>query len=85
MKLRAALCFLLFVGCATAQSTQALHLSQGEEGGGGPAGNPSEYAHPVRMEMPAGTFLVSPGHAEEFKKALAGEVTPTRFYAGADR
>jgi len=86
MKSLAALCFLVFVGCATTQSTQAMSVSEAtSEGGGGPGGSAEELATPERIETPAGTFLVSPGHAEDFAKALAGESTPTHFYAGADR
>lgn len=87
MKFLAALCFLVLAGCATTQSAQALSVSEAlSEGGGGPAGSMEEApASPVRLETPAGTFLVSPGHAADFAKALAGEATPTRFYAGADR
>jgi len=81
MKLHAALCFLVFAGCATAP---VLHATQLPEGGGGTAGGPTDMAAPVRMQTPAGTFMVSPQHAEDFAKALAGESTPTRFYAGAE-
>jgi hypothetical protein len=85
MKLHAALCFLVFAGCATTQSTQAKALAEAAEGGGGRAGSVvEESAPPVRLETPAGTFLVSPRHAEDFAKALAGEATPTHFYAGTD-
>jgi hypothetical protein len=86
MKTLAALCFLVLAGCATTQSTQTMSVSEANsEGGGGPAGSVEELASPVRLETPAGTFLVSPGHAEDFAKALAGEATPTRFYAGTLR
>ncbi|HEX8697988.1 MAG TPA: hypothetical protein VF815_04075 [Myxococcaceae bacterium] len=84
MKLHAALCLLVFVGCATTQSTQGMSAAEAaSEGGGGPAGSVEAPASPVRLETPAGTFLVSPGHAEDFAKALAGEATPTHFYAGS--
>ncbi|MDY7228910.1 hypothetical protein [Hyalangium rubrum] len=79
MKLHAALCFLVFAGCATVPSGAAL-----SDGGGGPVGSTLEQAAPVRLQTPAGTFLVSPQHADDFAKALAGEATPTPFYAGAD-
>ena len=29
-------------------------------------------------------YLYTRAHAEDFAKALAGEATPTRFYAGTD-
>jgi hypothetical protein len=83
MKLHAALCFLVFAGCTTTHSTNVSDAAS--EGGGGPAGSSEELAQPVRLETPAGDFLVSPRHAEDFAKALAGEATPTRFYAGADQ
>lgn len=85
MKLHAALCLLVFAGCATTpQSLGGQDVAHGaEEGGGGPAGSLQE-AEPVRLRTPAGTFLVSPQHADDFAKALAGQETPTRFYAGAD-
>ena len=85
MKSLAALCFLVFAGCATPQATQVVSTSKAaSEGGGAPEGQVEQLASPVRLETPAGTFLVSPGHAEDFARALAGEATPTRFYAGAD-
>jgi hypothetical protein len=86
MKLHAALCCLIFAGCATAPSLRAADVSQAalDDGGGGPAGGAQEAGGPVRMETPAGTFLVSPGHAEDFVKALSGEPTQTRFFAGAE-
>jgi hypothetical protein len=85
MKLHAALCFLVFAGCASTQSTRAMTVLQvPAEDGAGAAGRLEQAAPPVRLETPAGTFLVSPGHAEDFAKALAGEATPTRFYAGTD-
>lgn len=84
MKFLAALCFLV-VGCATTQTAQVASTSEAAlEGGGGPAGQVEQLASPVRLDTPAGSFLVSPGHAEDFARALAGEATPTRFYAGAD-
>jgi len=85
MKSLAALCFLVFAGCATTQATQVVSTSEAaSEGGVRPTGQSEQLATPVRLETPAGTFLVSPGHADDFAKALAGEATPTRFYAGAD-
>ncbi|HYH96376.1 hypothetical protein [Hyalangium sp.] len=84
MKLHAALCFLVFAGCATTSSPRAMSALEESEGGGGPGGRTLEATEPVRLETPAGTFLVSPGHEEDFKKALAGEPTRIPFYAGAD-
>ncbi len=84
MKLYAALCFLVFAGCATTQSTQATSVSEAPSRG--PAACRlaawKSLASPVRLETPAGAFLVSPRHAEDFAKALAGEATPTHFFAG---
>ena len=86
MKSLAALCFLVLAGCATPQSIQAVSVSEAtSESTVGPGGNVEELATPARIETPAGTFLVSPGHAQDFAKVLAGEATPTRFYAGAER
>lgn len=82
MKLHAALCFLAFAGCAT---SSPLALNAAWEGGGGPGGRPQEGAEPLRLETPAGDFLVSPGHAEDFKKVLAGEPARIPFYADIDR
>ncbi len=85
MKSLAALCFLVFAGCATSQTAQVVSTSEAaSERGGEPVGHAEQLASPVRLDTPAGTFLVSPGHAEDFARALAGEATPTRFYAGAD-
>jgi len=82
MKSLAALCFLVVFGCATTQTAQVVSTSQAASEGG--SRTVEQLASPVRLETPAGTFLVSPGHAEDFARALAGEATPTRFYAGAD-
>ncbi|HLL02123.1 MAG TPA: hypothetical protein VK539_16140 [Myxococcaceae bacterium] len=85
MKSLAALCFLVVFGCATTQTAQVVSTSEAaSEGGGRTVDQVEQLASPVRLETPAGTFLVSPGHAEDFARALAGEATPTRFYAGAD-
>jgi hypothetical protein len=84
MKLHAALCFLLFAGCATVPASRAPDAAEAsvEGGGGGPGGSPQQSTYPVRMETPAGTFLVSPPHAEDFKKILAGEPASQPFLAG---
>jgi hypothetical protein len=85
MKLHAALGFLVFAGCATAPFSRAMSaLEASEDGGGGTAGILQETPEPVRVETPAGTFLVSPRHEEDFKKALAGEPTSTHFHAAAE-
>jgi hypothetical protein len=86
MKLHTALCILTFAGCATAPSPRATNVSEAalEDGGGGPAGGPQQAEYPVRLETPAGTFLVSPHHAEDFAKALSGQPTQTHFFAGAE-
>lgn len=81
MKLLPALCFLAFVGCATAPVPKTLRLS---ENAAAHEHRPGQDVGPVRVETRAGTFLVNPLHAEDFAKALAGEATPTRFYAGTD-
>ena len=83
MKLHAALCFLLFAGCATAPGLRAPDAAEASvQGGGRPGGRARQTTYPVRMETPAGTFLVSPPHAEDFKKVLAGEPTSQPFLAG---
>jgi hypothetical protein len=82
MKRLPALGLLAFVGCATAPVPQTLRLSGN---GKAPQELPGEAAEPVRLETRAGTFLVNPGHVEDFAKLLAGESVPTPFYAGVDR
>jgi hypothetical protein len=81
MKILPALGFLALVGCATAPVPKTSRLA--EKAGAHGSGHEVQL-EPVRVETRAGTFLVNPGHAEDFAKALAGESTPTRFYAGAD-
>lgn len=66
MKRHAALCVLILSGCGTVAA------SLGEDGG--PPG-------PVRLETPAGTFLVHPNNAEDFGKLLAGEPTAHQYYS----
>lgn len=85
MKLYAALCCLLFAACATTASQGTRSSAEAwMDGGGGPGGRTEETREPVRVETPAGTFLVSPGHQEDFQKLLSGEPTRVPFYAGAD-
>jgi hypothetical protein len=85
MKLHTALCCLLLAACATPSSQGTGSAAETSlEGGGGPGGRASEAREPVRVETPAGSFLVSPAHEEDFKKVLAGEPTPVPFFAGAD-
>ncbi|WP_224373003.1 hypothetical protein [Hyalangium versicolor] len=76
MKLPVALGFLVFAGCATSSSQHALVVEQTSSQAG-----ESLPADPVRLETPAGTFLVNPAHAEDFHKLLAGEPTSKPFYA----
>ena len=83
MKLHAALCLLVLAGCATVP----LPRSSGVEplaGGGGPAGEVRVVPEPVRMETPAGTFLVHPNNVEDFAKLLAGEPTEMQYLSTAD-
>lgn len=83
MKLHAALCLLALAGCATLpspRSTQAGPIA----GSGGPAGDVQAVAEPVRMETPAGTFLVHPNNAGDFSKLLAGEPTDKQYISIAD-
>jgi hypothetical protein len=85
MKLHAALCCLLFAACATTSSQGTRPSAETlQDGGGGPGGRTEQAREPVRVETPAGTFLVSPGHAEDFQKLLSGEPSRVPFYAGAD-
>ncbi|WP_224243362.1 hypothetical protein [Hyalangium gracile] len=77
MKLSTALCFLVFAGCATASQhavTAQESSLQGENGS-------EQMADPVRLETPAGTFLVNPEHADDFQRLLAGEPSTKPFYA----
>jgi hypothetical protein len=83
MKLHAALCLLALAGCATLpspRSTQAESFS----GSGGPAGDVQAVPEPVRMETPAGTFLVHPNNAGDFSKLLAGEPTDKQYISISD-
>lgn len=84
MRLQTLLCLLVFAGCATTSSRALSAVEASEEGGGGPGGRSHEGAEPVRLETPAGDFLVSPAHVEDFKKVLAGEPTAKPFHAGVD-
>jgi len=85
MKSLAALCFLVFFGCATTQTTQVVSTSEAaSEGGGRPAGQVEQLAAPVRLETPAGSFLVHPNSAEDFSKLLAGEPTANQYISITD-
>jgi hypothetical protein len=84
MKLHTLLCFLAFAGCATPSSRAPSAAEASREGGGGPGGRSEEGAEPVRLETPAGAFLVSPAHVEDFQKLLSGEPTSKSFHAGVD-
>ena len=44
----------------------------------------SRDAEPVRLETPAGTFLVHPNNAEDFSKLLAGEPTEKQYFSVTD-
>ncbi|WPB74464.1 hypothetical protein KYC5002_36285 [Archangium violaceum] len=83
MKLHAALCLLALAGCATlpsSRSTQAEPIA----GSGGPAGDVQGVPEAVRMETPAGTFLVHPNNAEDLGKLLAGEPTDKQYISITD-
>ncbi len=82
MKLHAALCLLALWGCATVPSTRSNPLDV--PGGGGPAGDSQPMPEPVRMETPAGTFLVHPNNAEDFSRLLAGEPTKNQYLSVTD-
>ncbi len=82
MKLHAALCLLALAGCATVPSTRSNPLEV--PGGGGPAGDSQALPEPVRMETPAGTFLVHPNNAEDFTRLLAGEPTKNQYLSVTD-
>ncbi len=84
MKLHTLLCFLVFAGCATSSSRALSAVDASQEGGGGPGGRSHEGTEPVRLQTPAGDFLVSPAHVEDFQKVLAGEPTSRPFHAGVD-
>ncbi|WNG55840.1 hypothetical protein F0U59_14540 [Archangium gephyra] len=79
MKLHAALCLLTLAGCATLPSSRS-----SVAGSGGPAGDVQGVPAPVRMETPAGTFLVHPNNAEDLGKLLAGEPTNKQYISITD-
>jgi hypothetical protein len=83
MKLHAALCLLALAGCATVPSRGA-HALVDVPGGGGPGGDSHVLPEPVRMETPAGTFLVHPNNAEDFSRLLAGEPTKNQYLSVTD-
>ena len=74
MKLHAALCLLAMTACATVPVA----------GSGGPAGDERVVSEPVRLETPAGTFLVHPNNAEDFSRLLAGEPTDKQYISITD-
>ncbi|EPX59009.1 hypothetical protein D187_003386 [Cystobacter fuscus DSM 2262] len=83
MKRHAALCLLLLSGCATvsaSRSHQTTCMSGNPESQGDEGGQPG----PVRLETPAGTFLVHPNNAEDFGKLLAGEPTEHQYFSVTD-
>ncbi|WNG29060.1 hypothetical protein F0U62_37495 [Cystobacter fuscus] len=83
MKRHAALCLLILSGCATvtaSRSNQATCMSGKPESLKGEGGQPG----PVRLETPAGTFLVHPNNAEDFGKLLAGEPTEHQYFSVTD-
>lgn len=82
MKPLTLLCLLALTGCATAPAPRPVAQASA-------AHEPelcalSEVPSPVRVETPAGTFLVSPSHAEDFSRLLAGQPTQQHYFAGAD-
>ncbi len=79
MKLYAPLCLLALAGCATVLSPGSI-----DTGSGGPAGAVQPVSAPVRMETPAGTFLVHPNNAEDFARLLAGEPTEKQYMSVTD-
>lgn len=83
MKLHAALCLLALTGCATVVSTRPTQAGP-FAGSGGPAGDERGVQEPVRLETPAGTFLVHPNNAEDFGKLLAGEPTDKQYISITD-
>ncbi|HYO74812.1 MAG TPA: hypothetical protein VEU33_52950 [Archangium sp.] len=83
MKLHAALCLLTLAGCATLPSPRSA-LAEPVAGSGGPTGDVQAVAEPVRMETPAGTFLVHPNNAGDFGKLLAGEPTDKQYISITD-
>ncbi|MFY0524703.1 hypothetical protein ACN28I_16590 [Archangium gephyra] len=83
MKLHAVLCLLALTGCATVASPLSTR-SEPLSGSGGPAGDVRAVPEPVRMETPAGTFLVHPNNAGDFGRLLAGEPTDKQYISIAD-
>ena len=83
MRLSAALCLLFLTGCATVASPRSVQ-AEPLAGSGGPAGDVSGGVEPVRMETPAGTFLVHPNNTEDFGRLLAGEPTDKQYISIAD-
>jgi hypothetical protein len=83
MKLHAVLCLLALAGCATLPSPRSTQ-AESVAGSGGPAGDVQAVPEPVRMETPAGTFLVHPNNAGDFSKLLAGEPTDKQYISIAD-
>ena len=83
MKRHAVVCLLILSGCATATAarsdTDALQSTL--QGVTGDSGMPSG---PVRLETPAGTFLVHPNNAEDFGRLLAGEPTQHQYLSITD-
>ncbi|HEX8820022.1 MAG TPA: hypothetical protein VF794_08875 [Archangium sp.] len=77
MKLHAVLCVLALAGCATLPPPPSA-------GSGGPAGDSNTVSEPVRLETPAGSFLVHPNNAEDFAKLLAGEPTAKQYLSVTD-
>ncbi len=86
MKLHALCCVLILSACASVTSSA-----------GGPGASPRASARvgdvgtseavlsePVRLESPAGTFLVHPNNAQDFKRLLAGEPTQQQYYSISD-
>lgn len=83
MKLHAALILLALAGCATVSSSRSSD-AEPLAGSGGPGGDVHGGSEPVRMETPAGTFLVHPNNAEDFAKLLAGEPTDKQYMSVSD-
>jgi hypothetical protein len=84
MKLHAALVLLTLAGCATVSSPRSRD-AEPVAGSGGPAGDARrEASEPVRLETPAGTFLVHPNNAEDFSRLLAGEPTDKQYLSVTD-
>ncbi|OJH40795.1 hypothetical protein [Cystobacter ferrugineus] len=83
MKRHAALCLLILSGCATVTASRShpvASLSGRSECQSAERGQPG----PVRLETPAGTFLVHPNNAEDFGKLLAGEPTEHQYFSVTD-